>query len=343
MCLFVTLKDKKMKEHRGRLLYNFHANIVNYILDHGIIFGGYVRDTLIHNHNADKFYGGLDEDDPRNIQDVYMDTEYSPETKDRLLLPSDIDCYMTSRDMEKLLCNLKHSPRYVLKKRIDRTCGSENSKYVGNVSGAPLGIMLTHAEIGLAHNPLYESILPYDIRSLTVHLDILHAPALEGKEPPFGDLDFECNCLVMDKSMNIRLSSNLSCMLGIRAYPTSQHKKLCEVIEDTINWRAVLVSKANFERASKMAQKGWRIKENNLSLSVSEEEDVCPICFDSVAEQLRIKPDCCNAKYHPRCFARFVNFQSGVPLSCPTCRNSMSRDVLLDMKIQMWPSNPPPP
>lgn len=322
------------KMANGRLLYNLHVNVANAILEHGIIFGGYVRDTLLHNHNADKFYTKVcDEED---VNTLYSDSKVYPEYADRLLLPQDIDCYMTSGQLEKLVSYLKNSNRFALLKRRDIVCTSSN-KYMVNLRGAPLGLMLTQLVVGLVHNPIYEGYLTSDIRHSKVYVDVLHAPNLEDREPPFGDMDFECNCLVMDKIGNVRLSSRLASIFGLHGYPLNQHQKLCQIVDDIVARKAEVVTAASFDRTSKMVTKGWKVKDGTMSIMMCTEDEICPICFDDTKNQMRIKATCCSSKYHPQCFARFVSYDSGVPLACPTCRTFMPRDGLLSMKVKMWP------
>lgn len=324
---------------QGRLLYNFHVNVANVILEYGVIFGGYVRDTLLHNHHAEAFYTKVGDEDVVDINALYEDQLVHKDNIDRLLLPEDIDCFMTSAKMEKMVSFFTNSSsRFKLVMRRDTVCGQHNSKYFTNMRGAPLGLTVTHLVLGLVHNPIYEGQLPYEFRTAKVYIDILHAPSLEGKEPPFGDMDFECNCLVMDSFGNIRLSGRYAGIMGLQGYALNQHQKLCQVVDDVMKRVAVPVTASSFDRTSKMATKGWKIKEAGLNIVIIDEDDTCPICFDGGKEQLRIKADCCKSTYHPHCFAKFVTFNSGQPLSCPTCRSFMSREGIACMKVKMWPT-----
>ena len=329
----------------GRLLYNFHLKVAEVILDHGIIFGGYVRDTIIHNHFAQLFYDSEQDTSASELNVLYKDPNYKPETNLRLLLPQDIDCYMTSTAFEKLVTKLSKHPDMKVKRRVDLVAPN---KYIMNRHGIPLGLMLSRMEIGLSHNPMYAEYIPDEMRSMKVYLDILHAPDLERKEPPFGCMDFECNCLVMDKGFNLRLSAPFSAFHFMACLPINKHNKLQQVIDDITQLKAIPVVLADFDRACKLAMKGWCIQEDTAKLykNKSNEEDeheICPICCDHInVDQLELKNNCCNSRYHPSCFGKYANTLSHAlsELSCPTCRTRIN---IANLKTNMWPSNQSPP
>lgn len=297
----------------GKVQYNFHLKVAEVVLNHGIIFGGYVRDTIIHNHHAERFYERFAHEE--NFQKLYNDPEFDKQTVDRLLIPSDIDCYMSTTSLNNMVEKLKCHSTFKVKKRKDITHSMH--LYITG-SNIPSGLILTKLEIGMSHNPLYHEHIPLEILTMKVKIDVLHAGDISNKEPPFGNMDFECNCLIMDQKYNIRLSSPYSKFNYIANLPVSKHRKLHEAIENTIQRKAIPVVMADYQRCLKMVKKGWCIEEEGYKLSkIDDTDDICPICLDTATIQL--KYECCNSRYHPECFAKII-MQSGDDPRCPTCR-----------------------
>lgn len=321
----------------GRLKYNFIHRVADLVLEHGVIFGGYVRDTIIHNHFADRFYETHAAKD--NFQSLYEDVSCDVDTLGRLLIPEDIDCFMTSGSLEKFIGSVKKTNKMKIVRRRDVTVGHRYTDIIQNK--VPLGLMLTKIEIQLMHNTLYMDYLPKNLLELSVKLDVLHAPQLENKEPPFCVMDFECNCLVLDMGHNIRLSKPFCDFNYLTGLPLTKVTKLQSVISDILAKKAIPVVLADHERCMKMTNKGWTVEEDGMTLLIADEDeqgdDVCPICCDNL--RVQIKNSCCNSRYHPLCFAKFLQASLEDCPPCPTCRKPL---YVNGMRTVMWP-NPLPP
>ena len=84
-----------------RQLWQFMSVVRDVVLDmDGFIFGGFVRDSIIHDHFASKYYevalhGGN--------KSLYNNPLFMPDTWDRTTMPSDLDCFMTEVDFTDML------------------------------------------------------------------------------------------------------------------------------------------------------------------------------------------------------------------------------------------------
>jgi hypothetical protein len=68
----------------------------------GIVFGGYVRDTITRDHAIGLFKSKYAEDDPR-----FFDPIFDRASLDRLMIPSCIECLIAHRDYNACLAALK--------------------------------------------------------------------------------------------------------------------------------------------------------------------------------------------------------------------------------------------
>ena len=91
--------------------YHLKRKIAEIFLNNGAhIFGGYVRDKLLHDSHAQKFYKkyGYDADagDLENRKN-YANLTISPELNGRMLCAKDIDCYMTRESLDSAILKLR--------------------------------------------------------------------------------------------------------------------------------------------------------------------------------------------------------------------------------------------
>jgi hypothetical protein len=75
----------------------------------GMIFGGFVRDSIIHDHFAQLYYKHcLSNDIEYDVKhSQYSNPLFVPTTADRLIVPSDIDCFMTEAEYVKFFSSAK--------------------------------------------------------------------------------------------------------------------------------------------------------------------------------------------------------------------------------------------
>lgn len=262
----------------------------------GEVFGGFVRDFLLHEEAAKKYFK------EGHSQSDYGNEEVAPELIDRLLVPSDIDVrfdtiddyYAFKRGLVKMsykISTIRESGYAVVHLAVVlemRVCpgviGTESSRLVKNNFSS------------------INKIIPGSYFTIDVVL-----------KKPDTFLDFECNGLVMN-AHGIQLCEELEQGQSV----IGRHRKLQSVTEDILSKKAVCL---NFyeNRWKKMDKKGWVIQGLGFHKVKPSKDDMCIICH---LENPDYKLYCCNAKYHLECLKKtMVNFSSS---NCVHCREDLS-------------------
>lgn len=255
----------------------------------GQIFGGTPRDRIIHDHYATLFYK-----DVRLERHMYANPTFHEQTKLRLTVPSDIDCYMQTSNISSFKKTLLTELLYF----------EELSTQDANIyfKDCPLDLKITKMKVTFSGNPLIRLKMSY----FDVHIDIIHSE--NNYEPPFGKVDFECNAIILTSDNGYKLSNTFAPFLG----PKEKLDKMNNIICDIVKKETYV---ADFDiprfRIYKMLQKGWKIKSKNMSLFIEQKpEDHCYICHEEFAKESKpqIKFHCCNGRMHTDCLRRFLHF-----------------------------------
>jgi hypothetical protein len=271
--------------------YQIKKEIAEIILQvGGHIFGGYVRDKLLHDSHAQKFYTlhGIES------AALYSDLTTNPELSGRWLCPNDIDCYMIADNIGKMLVDLEAAKMHV-RKVFER----DPTEYLPNLN-IPAGSMRHHKYVVNIFNQHHISDIAVTIRTMlhrntinligeeldtflrglhrqravgstnkfaNIHIDIFSpvvAADFSKYEAPFSNLDFECNGLIYTES-GIHLSRSV-CGRAIQM-PLDNFQKLAKVIDDIDNRIAKVVSlTVSSTRINKMINKDWNIEGNEFKI-----------------------------------------------------------------------------
>lgn len=338
--------------------WKIKQTIAKLILDiGGIIFGGFVRDTLLHDHYAKKYYEKIkDKGYTSSIKDMcYNDESYYPETKDRRVIPNDIDCYIESTEMlaqlESALIRHKFSYHRVFVRQnasdyIPRMNVPDNSlihirykvycfdriaKY--NLKNTILNLLpaefrfLCNKHVQECITRIYETST--DVNCVIIDALVKKIPELQ-IEAPFGNIDFECNALILTKD-GIRLSNQLLISHGI-VEATARVFKLTQIIQDITEKQAVIARNEhpidNY-RFQKMRLKGWKIitklelvKEIPNPPPSKYDKEMCIICHDNFEGNF-YKLKCCSAKYHKECLLKTIHTGTSamaLTMCCIVCK-----------------------
>lgn len=160
-----------------RVKYLTMVKISELLIEKGaIIFGGFVRDKLIHDHYANLYY-----QNKMGCDSKYSDENHNPETKHRLLVPNDIDVFVrgTEEKIEEVYSYLKTNGFEVeikIRKKIYGAFDNINQQKI---------VVKTKNFCGLP--------------TIKIDLDILYSSD-DAVKPPFKRLDLWCNSLLMDKN-----------------------------------------------------------------------------------------------------------------------------------------------
>lgn len=268
-----------------------------------MIFGGWCRDKILHDHAAIKFYkSDLD-------HEKYNDPTYDPVTSDRLLIARDIDIFVRGNEdtINRLLSNLTQGGLIVKQKIM----GNTYLNFAHNIQHYKYTFSTHHSDF-----------FPFPV--VNIDLDIL----LIDKEinPPFGTCDLECNALLYDKN-----GFHLSRFTGTVLDDLSEiNHKLAEmrIVKDLLEHKTAAfkirnedkeeMSKSNinrrkllFKRILSMQLRDWTVTniKNYVIEKIPEGDNTgkhtCSICNKPI-EEVKIKLQCCNLETHPDCFRQHI-------------------------------------
>lgn len=303
------------------------------IKNNGLIFGGFVRDSIIHDHFAHLYYEQLrknnETDNDSNIDiDRFYDPAWMKDTKDRLVVPNDIDCFMTEKDYNvfinslhnhRLMCNIvfnRDACAYII--------GFDRNKD-DTLRHRRLHIM---ANLTCVIDELQKLPFQFDIKTFwdalkgveptPIHVDIITSKK-QYDSPFMTDLDFECNGLYISK-YGISIAEELvkeTCELA-------KFRKISKIVDDIIHRVAIYCHPINTEniRIQKLIDRGWTIKDSKgcvTSICDNNYEGYCIICHENVPNT-HFKMTCCDARYHTICIQKSIecSLQTGQCIMCKT-------------------------
>lgn len=318
--------------------YSLRRQIESIILQHGgVVFGGHVRDVILHEIHAAEYYKHAGKD----AQTKYTDPDFLPEWNGRLVVSSDIDCYMVSHSIEAFVDNLRDNNIHVHK-----VFEKDDAKKYLPMLDVPPGV-LRHLRFQATNlnksiiryvtqllkeglNDAVQSYVSQEISAfesslrnastacepLTVDVFVADCYNFHKICPPFNTVDFECNGLLLTKN-GISLSSSVYPMLSI----TERQDTLCVIIQDIKMRKAVYVdSLLSITRMNKMRAKGWTIGMKYVCTHEDppHDKDVCIMCHDDIDSKYYKLP-CCNAMYHKSCLVGVLSSTYGE--KCIMCKN----------------------
>jgi hypothetical protein len=291
----------------------------------GNIFGGFVRDKIIHDSAAEIFYEymqsiGIDSKSSE-FQLKYNDITFNKDTNDRCILPSDIDCFMSTSEIKKMIEYIE-SKNYIVK--IFRE--SPANLYIFKNSSDENINSLKHSKLTIKFN--YNDILSdiFNMNDFVINIDIIHSDNNEVNiyDILSSNIDFECNSLIITSDNEYKLSKTLS----LACNPGEKLKKIHNIINDIKLKNAITVEKYGPNnipsyRWEKMILKGWKTTSQYFEILNGEEYDGhCLICHDNIDPlNYHIKDVCCDARFHMGCYLkmhRHKNYKS----ECPMCKCS---------------------
>ena len=166
----------------------------------GIIFGGFVRDSIIAEHYGQLFW------EKHNYNKHYWNEQFDPSTAARTLIPNDVDiCLNNEQNVNKMMeditalfirefgsANVKFTKRLLSRNSLDF------KSYIDN----PIGNLYTYTYTIVVGEIPYVSLgTPFNYS-----FDIITTPKKHLK-PPFNRLDFLCNCFIMTNHGEIIMSN----------------------------------------------------------------------------------------------------------------------------------------
>lgn len=322
---------------KNRFDWKFKKLVGSIVLNAGgTIFGGYVRDSIIHDYYSKQYYEQCKKDSIaiEEEQIRYMDPDFYPDTKDRMLNPEDIDCFFKSftqlKSFEELLnhakvCHTKLFVRDDASKYLPRLNIPPNTithirykiNQLHNNKKCMLKLLLKNSFSRLIQSDLFETIDTFmtqleeklnEYSSVIIDVLVLKTNTNIEFSPPFGTLDFECNGLLLTKQ-GLTIANDIKELNSDPFGFISDITKQASIIQDIIQKKARLIRKIGYTidpyRIEKMKEKGWELVYgdflNVVSTKSNDSDDVCIICHESVKETDHFKLKCCSARYHKKC------------------------------------------
>lgn len=307
------------------------------IENNGIIFGGFVRDSIIHDHFSSCYYQKNEESDVSedDANENYTNVTYMPETIGRLVIPNDIDCYMAEKDYNVFINSLKEH-RLKCKVIFNRSA-SEYINGFEKITRDDLKHRRIHIQLDINNvvRELYALPIKFDRQPFEHRLVNLTPPpivvdvitSMYPRDDPFiTDLDFECNGLYISKhglSICPALSKGLS-----------EYNKWIEtnrIVNDIICQVAVYMhpngTNPNIStRTNKLIESGWTIEDHLkcvTSVSDGSYDGHCIICHESVPK-VHYKLTCCDARYHGYCLKRVFQLDHNTfKQECIMCKSHL--------------------
>lgn len=283
------------------------------------IYGGFVRDYIIHDYNAEKFYEIYGYHDTLDIYKKYNDPTVLPEFIDRKIYINDIDCYMTKEDYLNIIEVFnKNNYECIIKDTKPATF------YFGNTVKCIQGYHHSKLIIKFKVAEALQSII--NQYKYSVNVDVIYADVNINKihKEVTSHIDFECNSLVLNTDNSFKLAY-YGCNVELR--PLEKMEKLSSIIYDIKNKKAKLLianenSIADF-RIHKIQQKGFKIYTKNFEIchyTPDTDDDICTICRDDIKKNY-IRDSDCNARFCFKCYNELITNEN-YNGRCPQCDNN---------------------
>lgn len=287
--------------------------VENHIQDiGGIIFGGYVRDKIIIEHNSKLF-----SEHEGTKSDMFYDENHFPEFADRMLLPHDIDCIMSKKQFEEFKNVLQKDKFYI----VECSEGSRNKHW--NIADS----FLTKVSFYVKFDVNQHITGLFSDWKVLVDLSVYDGDVVA--YPTYCDL--ECNALIMFNGQ-VFLSNNSCSDLSIM----ERFDKLQEVISGITKKESFIAANHSLEKEDQLAERclsvcladGFVVKNKNFSMVYQQtDENVCYICHESTFKSFEVRRNCCFGYTHANCLHK-LREKSKDFYSCPHCRDhSVNEDT----------------
>jgi hypothetical protein len=301
--------------------YNYVKQIIN--IDKVYIFGGSIRDELLHNFHATAFYKEQNEYLCKNPHADKTDYDYnnidlSPKTLGRFVIPNDIDMFVS-----------KDSFKFIIKKL-------QKLFYVRVRSVKDLAYIVKTINYGLYILNKVEVMTKISGQYYMVKLDmIVSSGEIDNNTAfPLVDLDFNVNGLFYTKDRDI--------YLPLREGFKNTSMALFNVFDDIRNMTARGNCNVMPYRIDKLYKKKWIIAfkfetYNFLESKNIDQDESCVICTRSVTEFSK----CVNFKV---CDCKSVICMDCIDTNCekidkcPSCRTNIieTNDGMLYAKNELF-------
>lgn len=318
------------------------------IRDNGIIYGGLVRDEIIATYNKelyDEYIKALKIANPYN---KYWDENFHIQSKNRVLIPNDIDIYFHTNQMSNIFLNNLNNYINIYNGKI--RINNENRT---SALFYTLGHDFQHKKVKIIF--YIGRTFIFSGYKIEINIDIIINNSSTIIEPPFNTADFTCNLFIMIKTEHndkyeIRLSRNTGTPLDIMTYIQKRKTELT-IIDNMVNGNIEFIRNVpannceyiNGMRILKMLKNKLSFKITNLLFEEITDNDPefklqdCDICIHSVGiaekkEYIKIKTnkhginimhkDCFIKYLETEVFRKYVNIETNM-IECRCTRRNL--------------------
>jgi hypothetical protein len=284
----------------------------------GYIYGGLIRDNILHDYMAEQFY----EKNYGSTFDVYNDPKIDKETSLRTLVPTDIDVlFHTHQNYEYFLTKIRllgyiinygsSEDGYITPQKEGELCSRFKLEITSNVGIRDLN----------SDNPRF---IDKDFVSLFIIVDV----TIAGVYVP--SYDFLCNSLILSRDGFVFREAHVFDSVKSFIKDKETHLEHVKAIEEQIHRMEAVIMSEHFNtspvplkhRVLKMVRKGWLIKyvdshrSDRFLVQRDDDEDCCIVCREKFTEVADVpgmhklydgfKFSCCSAVYHPVCLIELL-------------------------------------
>lgn len=284
----------------------------------GHIYGGLLRDNILHDFMALKFY----DNDFGDTFEVYNNPKIDKETSLRTLVPADIDVLFHSfQNYEHFLTKIRLLGYTV---GYGRTSDGYNTPPIDGIEGSSRLKLEISSNVGIQDLKQENSrFIDMDFVLVFITVDVTISSVY------VPSYDFLCNSLILSRDGFIFRDAHL--FSSVKSFIEKKEAQLDHVkrIEQQIHRMEAVMTSDHFNtcpvpskhRVLKMVKKGWLIKyEDTISGKFisqrDNDEDCCIVCREKFKEVAHVpgmhqlfdglKFSCCSAVYHPLCLIELV-------------------------------------
>jgi len=298
----------------------------------GVIFGGAIRDEILHNVKATEFYKEQHEyylshpsDKPKKTYE-YDNKKISLHTLDRLLIPTDIDVMFDIKKVDELI-------HYLMRDYKLQVCKIKDMSYFKNE--IPKGIYKLFK---------LDIVSQYKDKFFLVKLDVIGIDTtVDYVQDPFYEIplkyDFDVNSLFWSKDKGLFSKMlinykpvNIHIPIQLHNIITNIENKVANMNSEFL-WHDISdIKECDYKesRVIKLKKKGWKIKIETMiykfiNSEFLEEDDSCLVC-------LKNKKDLTNCVNFKRCSCKSficldcMKTEYSKLVKCPTCRQVIIED-----------------
>jgi hypothetical protein len=190
------------------------TNIYDILSNYGTIYGGAVRDYIIRKNAADEYYAYC-KDKGINADKNYLNKEVHPSTfNDRLLIPKDVDVFITRKNMTSFIERIK--PMCYMEKKSHRPltyCFDSSELLCKALTLEKWTLKIINLGYSFVNKIIFGHHIKKNFFTLSIDFVIINDDFLKHEEylnkgvlhPPFGNPDFDVNLLSFTKDSECNL------------------------------------------------------------------------------------------------------------------------------------------